>query len=35
MDRLGQALTVLAITYGLVIVFLYFYHIWQEGAKIP
>jgi len=34
-DRLGQALTVLAITYGLVIVTMYFYHIWQEGAKMP
>ena len=34
-DRLGQALTVLAITYGLVIVAMYFYHVWQEGAKIP
>jgi hypothetical protein len=34
-DHLGQALTVLAITYGLVIVALYLYHIWQEGAKMP
>ncbi len=34
-DRLGQALTVLTITYGLVIVAIYFYHIWEEGSKIP
>ena len=34
-DRLGQALTVVAITYGLLIVTLYLYHIWQEGSKIP
>ncbi len=34
-DRFGQALTVVTITYGLVIAALYLYHIWLEGSKIP
>lgn len=34
-DRWGQALTVLTITYGLVIAAVYFYQIWQLNTKIP
>jgi hypothetical protein len=34
LDRWGQALTVLAILYGLVIAGLYLYHVWQEGTQI-
>lgn len=30
----GQSLTVLTVAYGLVIAFVYFYHIWLESTKI-
>lgn len=33
-DRWGQSLTVLAIVYGIVLVSVYFYHVWLEGGRL-
>lgn len=34
-ERVGKALTLLVVVYGLTIGALYLYHVWQQGAQLP
>ncbi|MEZ5352507.1 MAG: hypothetical protein R2762_07705 [Bryobacteraceae bacterium] len=35
LDRVGKALTVATVAFGLVLAALYFYQVWMESTKIP